>query len=105
MDKNVQQRQEYLDEIREQYTEMREEFFAGLEDRKYLSLAEAQKRRMQVDWKSPVNAPVTPKVLGSKVYTEYPIEDVVSYIDWNPFFQVGAVCRCIHAGACWQGCW
>jgi len=34
VDKNSKQRQEYVDEITEQYAELREEFYAGLEDRK-----------------------------------------------------------------------
>lgn len=34
VDKNLKQRQEFIDEIREQYAELREEFYAGLEDRK-----------------------------------------------------------------------
>lgn len=37
---------------------------------------------VQVDWKDPVNTPVTPKVIGTKVYKEYPVEDVLDYIDW-----------------------
>jgi cobalamin-dependent methionine synthase I len=99
VDKNVQQRQEYLDEIREQYVEMREEFYAGLQDRKYLALAAAQKKKLAVDWADAANAPVTPKVLGSKVYLEFPIEDVIDYIDWNPFFQV----RCAAPGCAAPG--
>jgi 5-methyltetrahydrofolate--homocysteine methyltransferase len=27
-------------------------------------------------------------MLGTKVFKAVPIEDVVKYIDWNPFFQV-----------------
>lgn len=34
VDKNKKQRQEFVDEIAEQYSELREEFYAGLEDRK-----------------------------------------------------------------------
>jgi 5-methyltetrahydrofolate--homocysteine methyltransferase len=34
VDKNLKQRQDFIDEIREQYAELREEFYAGLEDRK-----------------------------------------------------------------------
>lgn len=34
VDKNQKQRQEFVDEIAEQYAELREEFYAGLEDRK-----------------------------------------------------------------------
>jgi hypothetical protein len=58
---------------------------------RYVSLAEAQRKGLKVDWSDPVNKPVTPKVLGTTVYSNYPIEQVVDYIDWNPFFQVGAM--------------
>ncbi|EFJ51715.1 vitamin B12 dependent methionine synthase [Volvox carteri f. nagariensis] len=88
VDKNLTQRQEFISEVAEQYAELREEFYASLEDRKYLSLAEARKRAFAVDWKDPINTPFKPKVLGNTVFTEYPIEDVLPYIDWNPFFQV-----------------
>ncbi|KAF5838931.1 vitamin B12 dependent methionine synthase [Dunaliella salina] len=87
-DQNPAQRQEFIDEIKEQYAELREEFYSGLEDRKYLSLAEAQSKALKVDWSDPVNKPVQPKMLGTKVLMEYPIEEVIDYIDWNPFFQV-----------------
>eukprot|EP00775_Hariotina_reticulata_P002950 gene2950-3235_t len=88
VDKNLKQRQEFIDEVAEQYTELREEFYAGLEDRKYLSLSQAQSKLFQVDWSDPINKPVRPAVLGTEAFTSYPIEDVVDYIDWNPFFQV-----------------
>lgn len=43
---------------------------------------------LQIDWTDPANKPVVPQFLGTKVFKEIPIEDVVDYIDWNPFFQV-----------------
>ena len=82
------QHDEFVEDMREQYAEMREEFYAGLEDRKYLSLAQAQARCATVDWAAPENAPVQPAALGTTVFEDYPLEEVVPYIDWNPFFQV-----------------
>ncbi len=41
-----------MEDTREQYSEMRDEFFASLEDRRYLSIAEARKKRLQVRHKS-----------------------------------------------------
>lgn len=55
---------------------------------RYLSLADAQAKAMVVDWSDPINKPVRPSVLGTKVFMSFPIEDVLDYIDWNPFFQV-----------------
>lgn len=79
---------EFREDIREQYAEMRDEFYAGLEDRKFLDMKVAISRRLKVDWNDPVNVPVTPKLIGTKVYEDFPLEDVLPYIDWNPFFQV-----------------
>ncbi|GIL82179.1 hypothetical protein Vretimale_7178 [Volvox reticuliferus] len=88
VDKNLTQRQEFIAEIAEQYAELRDEFYASLEDRKYLSLSDARKRAFVVDWKDENNRPCKPKVLGNTVFADFPIEDVLPYIDWNPFFQV-----------------
>jgi cobalamin-dependent methionine synthase I len=51
-----------------------------------------------VDWSNPKYAPVTPKQLGTKVWADFPIEDVIKYIDWNPFFQA----RPAPVAAAWQ---
>jgi len=32
--------------------------------------------------------PPTPKLIGTEVYIDYPLEELLPYIDWNPFFQV-----------------
>ena len=78
---------DFLDDINETYTEMREEFYAGLEDRKYLTLEKARATVQPVDFTVPPNIPVTPKFCGAKSI-EVSIDDVLPYIDWNPFFQV-----------------
>lgn len=41
-----------------------------------------------MDWKADENKPFTPHLLGTKALLDFPIEDVLEYIDWNPFFQV-----------------
>jgi len=55
---------------------------------RYLSLAQAQSKAFVVDWTDPINKPVTPSFIGTKAFAAFPIEDVLEYIDWNPFFQV-----------------
>jgi len=75
-------------DIKDQYTELREDFYASLEDRKYLTLPEARAKGPKTDWKLPENQPIKPAMLGSRVFKDFPIEEVVRAIDWNPFFQV-----------------
>merc|ERR1719379_1483715 len=43
---------------------------------------------LSLDWTNPVVQPVKPKLLGTKVFKNFPLEDVVRCIDWTPFFQV-----------------
>ena len=85
---DAKKRGDFMDDINETYAEMREEFYAGLEDRKYLTLEQARETaaKVAVDF-SVANIPVTPKFCGAKAI-EVSIDDVLPYIDWNPFFQV-----------------
>merc|ERR1711971_1375407 len=81
-------RQDFIDDWREQYAELREEFYAGLEDRKFLDLGKARGKGMTIDFANPSLQPCKPKLIGKKVFKNFPIEDVVHAIDWTPFFQV-----------------
>lgn len=35
-----------------------------------------------MDWSVPANVPVRPALLGTKVWEDYPIEELLPYIDW-----------------------
>jgi len=58
--------QDYIDDWKEQYAELRDEFYAGLEDRKYLDIAKARSKMMSIDWKSPAMQPCKPNLVGKK---------------------------------------
>jgi len=46
---------------------------------------EAVARRFQTDWASvPIDRP---SFIGPRVLSDYPLEDLVPYIDWSPFFR------------------
>lgn len=85
---DASQREEFREVIREEYEEIREDFYAGLEDQKYLSLAQARSKKYQIDWNLPEAQPFTPNALGTQTFLNFPIAEVLPYIDWNPFFQV-----------------
>ena len=38
----------FIEDTREQYSDMREEFFASLEDRRYLTISDARKKGLKV---------------------------------------------------------
>ncbi|HET6425821.1 MAG TPA: methionine synthase, partial [Planctomycetaceae bacterium] len=60
--------------------------FAGMQaSRKLVPYTEALSRRCATDWAT-VDIP-TPAFLGTKVLENYPLEELVPYIDWSPFFM------------------
>eukprot|EP00168_Porphyra_purpurea_P012168 TRINITY_DN3167_c0_g1_i10.p1 TRINITY_DN3167_c0_g1~~TRINITY_DN3167_c0_g1_i10.p1 ORF type:complete len:1184 (+),score=561.79 TRINITY_DN3167_c0_g1_i10:408-3959(+) len=79
--------EDFKADVADEYEELREEHYAGLEERKYVTLKTARERKLEVDFvKLP---PVSkPSFLGVKKLVDFPIEKVLPYIDWNPFFQV-----------------
>jgi len=83
---NDKKRTDFISDVREQYEEMREDHYASLASRKFLTLEKARKKMLPVDWKA--NVPPTPKLLGTKVYNDFPLKELLPFIDWNPFFQV-----------------
>jgi 5-methyltetrahydrofolate--homocysteine methyltransferase len=50
-----------------------------------LSLAQARARKYKIDWARYV--PPAPRFLGLKTFDDYPLEELVPYIDWMPFFN------------------
>jgi 5-methyltetrahydrofolate--homocysteine methyltransferase len=50
-----------------------------------LSLAQARARKFKIDWTS--YAPPAPRALGVETFEDYPLEELVPYIDWMPFFN------------------
>jgi 5-methyltetrahydrofolate--homocysteine methyltransferase len=74
-------KEEYLTEISESYTKIRDGYLGRKKENVVLSLEEARKNKLKLDF-----APIKPNQLGIKVI--YPtIDEIVPYIDWTPFFK------------------
>jgi 5-methyltetrahydrofolate--homocysteine methyltransferase len=82
---NEAQKEDYVADIMDEYEELREEHYAGLEDRRFLTFEKACSKKLEIDFAA-CPPPPAPKTLGTHAVT-YEIEDVIPYIDWNPFFQ------------------
>jgi 5-methyltetrahydrofolate--homocysteine methyltransferase len=50
-----------------------------------LSLAQARAKKFKIDWASYL--PPVPTFLGAKAFEDYPLQELVPYIDWMPFFN------------------
>jgi 5-methyltetrahydrofolate--homocysteine methyltransferase len=58
--------------------------FAERSSRKLVSYSEAIERRLRLDWAGPDIA--VPSFLGARTQSAVPLEEIVPYIDWSPFF-------------------
>jgi 5-methyltetrahydrofolate--homocysteine methyltransferase len=61
------------------------ESFERRRQRKLVPYAEALRRRFAIDWKKTPTS--TPAWLGTRVLRDFPLADIVPYIDWSPFFM------------------
>jgi len=50
-----------------------------------MSIGQARARKLKVDWAQYV--PPVPAFLGVRVFEDYPLDELVPYIDWMPFFN------------------
>ena len=78
-------KEEYVTDIREKYQALAARHAAGQEKKERQTLDGARANRLTVDWDG--YTPVRPSFLGSKVFEDYPLDKLVPYIDWTPFFQ------------------
>ena len=72
-------------EQKAEYEKMRIAHAASQREEKYLTLIEARANKVKIDWdKTEIRKPTK---LGVTVLEEYPISELVPYIDWTPFFM------------------
>lgn len=79
-------KQDFVDEILDDYEELRDDHYAGLEERKVISLDLAKEKAFKIDFNE-IKPAKKPNQLGEIIYNDYPLEKLLDFIDWNPFFQ------------------
>ena len=82
---SAEQRESYVSGIRTEYDQFREKFLQRSTRKKYLGLEAARSNALQLDWDS--YQPIRPKNLGKHSLLAFPLERLVPYIDWTPFFR------------------
>ncbi|WP_281298125.1 methionine synthase [Flavobacterium limnophilum] len=77
-------REKYTSDIRTDYDAFRESFLNRSRDKNFLSIEDARKNKLQLDWEN--FTPVKPNIIGEQVI-EVDLDVLVPYIDWTPFFR------------------
>ena len=80
-----QKRDEFVATIKSDYEKLREHHAKSRASKTYLTLEEARKNKLNIEFKQA--AIHTPTFLGLREFIEYDLTELVEYIDWTPFFQ------------------
>ena len=79
-----QQRAGFSHETRQEYQEIRRRTSVRAAKREYLSLEAARRNAFACNWEA--YEPPRPAMIGVKTIRDLPLETLIPYIDWSPFF-------------------
>jgi len=77
-------RHAFMIDIKKDYDRVREQNKNAQSQNKFISIEEARANKFPIDWSK--TEIVKPTFVGNKVFTDYPLTELVDYIDWTPFF-------------------
>jgi 5-methyltetrahydrofolate--homocysteine methyltransferase len=79
-----QNRDAYIAETRTEYARIAAAHARGEANKQRVSLADARANALRLDWQAA--APPRPTFLGTRVFADHALADLVPCIDWSPFF-------------------
>lgn len=78
-------RDQYISQIRGEYDKAREAHLNKRVDKQFKAIDEARQNKFRINLNGSI--PPKPAFLGTKVFENFPLEELVEYIDWTPFFH------------------
>ena len=81
---NQDTRKDYINSIKAEYDKARETHLNKRSDKRYKTIEEARKDKFQIDIEKAITVP---SFTGTKVFENFPLAELVPYIDWTPFFH------------------
>jgi len=75
----------FVQETRKEYATLRERHKNKKSENELLSLEEARDNKFTLNWRE--YCPPKPQFLGRQSLKDYPLSELLPYIDWSPFFQ------------------
>ena len=79
-----QGRAAYVADVQADYARIADAHRRGQEQKRRITLTDARADALRLDWAA--YRPVRPGFLGARAFLDYPIAELVPYIDWTPFF-------------------
>ena len=79
-----ERQQAFMSQTREEYADIRERRAKNRKQANLLPFRVAQGRKFTPGWQN--YQPPEPSMMGTKVFDDYALSELVDYIDWSPFF-------------------
>ena len=79
-----EQKPDFLNGIKKEYDQLKEDFSNKKTIKNYLPFEEAQQNPAAIEWNN--FTPVKPSFLGTKILEKYSLAAIAEFIDWQPFF-------------------
>ena len=76
---------DFMDKTNADYARVREQNKNAISQNKFIPLDEARSNAFKIDWS--ITSPVQPNQTGKWVFNDFPLQEIVPYIDWTPFFH------------------
>ncbi|MGH8047038.1 MAG: methionine synthase [Chthoniobacterales bacterium] len=80
-----EQKPAYLTQLDAEYQKLREEHASRTKEKAMLTFDDAKANAFQIDWTAADIA--VPEKYGVQVFDNFPLEELVEYFDWSPFFH------------------
>lgn len=81
---NAELKPDYVKQISAEYDKAREAHLNKRSDKRFKSIGEARENKFELDLTTVAPAP---SFTGAKVIADFPLDELVPYIDWTPFFH------------------
>ncbi|VAX00704.1 5-methyltetrahydrofolate--homocysteine methyltransferase [hydrothermal vent metagenome] len=82
---SVENKQSYITSVREEYEKTRVAYAGRRAKINWLDIDAARNNKFKIDWSNAT--PAVPRRLGLQIFDDMPLEYLVPYIDWTPFFH------------------
>ena len=79
-----EQKPDFLNGIKKEYDQLKEDFINKKTIKNYLPFKEAQQNPASIEWNN--FTPVKPSFTGTKILEKYSLAEIADFIDWQPFF-------------------
>jgi len=75
----------FVKRIADEYETVREHYATQQREKEFIPIEEARAKRFTIDWQA--EPPAKPRSTGIFTFRNFPLKDLVPYLDWTPFFQ------------------